>query len=250
MKRLICRGALAMVFAACAATPAPAVANSTDPFGDLFGLYAPTVTPPVTAATVDVSGVCLGQTAQTVQAILQIPYSASQPPHYTQGLAFAGYFGVPFAVSPPFTLPDSGWTLSTDQPVLGGAMPIAVSTTAPWGIYEVAFLLWNPSSGSVGLLGGTLTVSPDFLCVPIPFPARDQSATPSASPSPAFRSALATRPPRQVIIARLRAAGHKTVSRFFRLPRVMSRATRSTVPVKVLRAETLLRARVASLWRR
>jgi FG-GAP repeat len=214
------------------------VPTTSDQFGDWFALYS---------TDLQLARCNSGQAI----ASLTVPYSRNQPPHYTNGLLWADYFGIPFAISPPLTLPDRG--LSS----LGGetSLPIAAAGL-PIGQYNIHFLLWN-ASGQSGTLSGTTNyfplLNPDC-SFGIPFlAARDDSVSRST------RAALArSKPPYRTIIARVRAAqrralsaGEKPFAHLIRVPHAMISPTNGHLraPSQVLRRIARLRARVASLRR-
>jgi hypothetical protein len=215
------------------------VRTTNDQFGDWFALYS---------TDLQLARCNSGQAI----ASLTIPYSPDQPPHYTNGLLWADYFGIPFAISPPFTLPDRGLS------ALGGEISLPIAAAGlPIGQYNIHFLLWN-ASGQSGTLSGTTTyfplVNPDCSFGPFTFPfARDDPVSRST------RAVFArSEPPYRTIIARLRAAWRKALSageepfaHLIRVPHAMISPTngRLRAPGQVLRRIARLHARVASLWR-
>lgn len=231
--------------AACIAVPAPAVAN-TDQLGDTLGFY---------------NGVIPAQcTSQFVDAWLALPGYLTPhalPPAYSDGLTWADYFGIPFAITPPSALP-----LHQGQPPIPGPFPGAWEWAGydvpldfsglPYGVYDLHELLWNsglflgvwlPLPG-FGTLDASIVyrpgVNPDCSIISM--------STRATAVSPAIARSAMAKPPYRTIIARLRAAKRNARSLFFRTPRAMTGSHR--IPARVRRTETRLRARIASLWRR
>lgn len=213
---------------------APQVQQTITVFGvvgasDSFGIYA-------SGPSGLVPSPC---TSGSATAILNIPYGPNAPAHYTSALLWVDYFGIPFLISPPVTLPDTG------QSSLGGTIPLSFSAAGlPWGLYHLNAILWNASGQS-----GILTASTFYLpglnpnCTSGPLVARDARAT-AASRGRGTASARL-----QAIIRRAHRAGRAPFSGFLRIPARMRARTHATAhpPAAVTRAEASLRRQISRL---